>query len=65
MIVGAFIFSLPTIINLLYNGILFGFLILYILRSNILLIFLILPHGIFEIPAMMLAGQLVSRYPTK
>ena len=63
MIVGAFIFSLPTIINLLYNGVLFGFLILYILRSNILLIFLILPHGIFEIPAMMLAGAAGFKIP--
>ncbi|ADG13972.1 protein of unknown function DUF95 transmembrane [Methanocaldococcus infernus ME] len=59
MLAGAITFGLSTFINLLFNGFNVGVLIGSTFLTNEplkLITALILPHGIFEIPAMLIAA---------
>ena len=59
MILGSVLLSIPTIINLMLNGFLFGALIAGSLRCGSLImnvLALTVPHCLFELPAMWLAG---------
>ena len=58
-------FSVLTVIILLYNGIIFGITIKTVARQIGLTraLFLILPHDIFEIPAIIIAGAAGFKIP--
>lgn len=61
LILGVFLFSIPTIALLLLNGFFFGmgvksFILIGLSGQEILI--KILPHGIFEIPAIIISGGL-------
>ncbi len=58
MIIGAFTFGISSFLNLAYNSIAFGNLLgLSVLYNGLnSFIFVVLPHGIFEIPAIIIAG---------
>ncbi|MBH5316316.1 stage II sporulation protein M [Paenibacillus sp. GSMTC-2017] len=55
--------SIPTIIMLLFNGIMIGFIIMLsaAVHSYPTLLAGLLPHGILEIPALLLAGAIGLR----
>ncbi len=64
ILVGAFLFSVPTIINLVYNGLIFGSSISIFVHNRLYnMLLLILPHGIFEIPAIIIAGAAGFKIP--
>lgn len=45
----------------LFNGIVLGIVIGWIINSNLMLLLLILPHGIFEIPNILATGYIVDK----
>lgn len=57
------LFSIPTIIMLLFNGLMIGFIIALsaAVHSFPTLLAGMLPHGILEIPALLLAGAIGLR----
>lgn len=57
------LFSIPTIIMLLFNGLMIGFTIILsaAVHSFPTLLAGLLPHGILEIPALLLAGAIGLR----
>ena len=58
--------GLTTIINIIYNGVYFGYLVAHAvyLGYNIeVIILLTFPHGIFEIPAIIIAGAAGFKIP--
>lgn len=57
-------FSIPTLINLLLNGYVLGNILfsLYQIEPKLIIAF-ILPHGIFEIPAIIIAGAAGFKIP--
>jgi uncharacterized membrane protein SpoIIM required for sporulation len=60
LILGGFLFGAPTVACLIYNGLPLG----YLLKTNPeLTLFLVLPHGIFEIPAIIIAGAAGFKIP--
>ena len=65
LIFGSLTFSILTVIILLYNGIIIGITIKTAARQIGLTeaLFLILPHGIFEIPAIIIAGAAGFKIP--
>jgi len=66
MISGTFLLGLTTIINLIFNGFAFGMLISNSLRNGVPLttvLLLIMPHGIFEFPAIWIAGAAGFKIP--
>ena len=66
IVTGSFTFSILTIVNILYNGLTLGYLIGNALRNGFSLnqlILLTLPHGIFEIPAIIIAGAAGFKIP--
>ncbi|ADG13969.1 protein of unknown function DUF95 transmembrane [Methanocaldococcus infernus ME] len=59
MLAGSITFGLSTFINLIFNGFNLGLLVSNAYNSGMptkLILALILPHGIFEIPAMLIAA---------
>lgn len=44
-----------------FNGITLGIIIGWIINSNLMLLLLILPHGIFEIPNILATGYIVNK----
>jgi len=66
MLAGAITFGLSTFINLIYNGFNVGLLIGSIFQTNEPLKVIagfILPHGIFEIPAMLISAVAGFKIP--
>jgi len=66
LISGSVLFGVPTFLNLLANGIFVGSVIksAILLRDEFLeFILLILPHGIFEIPGIIIAGAAGFKIP--
>ncbi len=65
-IFGCFLFGIPTFLVETYNALFFGYLIKYCaihgLSLNIIFL-LLLPHGIFEIPAIIIAGAAGFKIP--
>ncbi|GKU79015.1 stage II sporulation protein M [Paenibacillus sp. L3-i20] len=58
-----FLLSIPTIIMLLFNGLMIGFIIMLstAVHSFPTILAGLLPHGILEIPALLLAGAIGLR----
>ncbi len=69
LLLGAFLFGTMTVLNLIiYNGMYAALMIRDSLLSGInpiSVVLLILLHGIFEIPAIIIAGAAASKYPAK
>ena len=66
LISGAVTSGITTFINLFYNGLTFGFLVKEALEKGIPInevILLTLPHSIFEIPAIIIAGTAGFKIP--
>ena len=65
LLVGSCIFGITTFIELFFNGIYFGSVCSYYLKFNNynIILFLTLPHGIFEIPAIIMAGAAGFKIP--
>ena len=64
LVLGGLIFGVSTLINLFLNGYILGNALFYLLSVESNLIFtLILPHGIFEIPAIIIAGAAGFKIP--
>jgi len=65
LIFGGFILGIPTFINTLSNGYMFGVIFAVYSKSFGIERFLILtlPHGIFEIPATIIAGAAGFKIP--
>ncbi len=66
LLVGAFSFGMTTFVNLIYNGFVCGLAISEALQRGIpvnKIALLILPHGIFEIPAIIIAGTAGFKIP--
>ena len=65
LIFGSLTFSTLTVVILLYNGIISGIIIKTVAKQIGLTksLFLILPHGIFEIPAIIIAGAAGFKIP--
>ncbi len=63
--VGALFLGAPTLVNLLYNGYALGVITSYSTKflNSYELFFLIIPHGIFEIPAIIIAGAAGFKIP--
>ncbi len=62
-LIGAFIFSLPTIIVLLQNGIILGHFTKYAISNIKIFLYLVFPHSILEIPAIIIAGAAGFKIP--
>ncbi len=63
---GAFLFGITTFVNLIYNGFFIGFIVNKALQKRTTLneiLILTLPHGIFEIPAIIIAGAAGFKIP--
>jgi len=63
---GCVLFGLPTLINILYNGFMIGFEVkgLFFIGADLKYIVLtMLPHGIFEIPAMLISAMAGFKIP--
>jgi len=66
LLVGAFSFGATTFVNLVYKGFVLGLVISNALQQGIhfnKIVFLILPYGIFEIPAIIIAGAAGFKIP--
>ncbi len=66
LIGGSILFGIPTFCLLIYNGITFGIILASTVESKTALskIFLLtIPHGIFEIPAIIIAGAAGFKVP--
>ena len=66
MLAGAIIFGLSTFINLIYNGFSFGLLVSDAYNSGMpikLILALTVPHGIFEIPAILISAVAGFKIP--
>ena len=66
LLLGAFLFGTTTVLNLIYNGLYTALIIRDSLLkgiNTISIILLILPHGIFEIPAIIIAGAAGFKIP--
>ncbi|CAB3288034.1 conserved membrane protein of unknown function [Methanocaldococcus lauensis] len=66
MLAGSITFGLSTFINLIFNGFNLGLLISNAYNSGMpikLILALILPHGIFEIPAMLISALAGFKIP--
>ncbi|AEH06446.1 stage II sporulation protein M [Methanothermococcus okinawensis] len=66
MLAGAITFGFSTFINLIFNGFSLGMLISNAYNSGVpikLILALILPHGIFEIPAMLISAVAGFKIP--
>ncbi len=65
LLTGAILFALPTFVCLVVNGYYFGSYIATAILNNSLnkFIILTLPHGIFEIPATIIAGAAGFKIP--
>ena len=67
ILMGALLLGIPTLMSLLYNGFVLGVITFYsikLLKTNSYIIgLLILPHGIFEILAMIIAGVAGFKIP--
>jgi uncharacterized membrane protein SpoIIM required for sporulation len=66
LILGAFILGLLTFTIIVFNGLSFGYLISEAFQKGLSLctiVFLTLPHGIFEIPAIIIAGAAGFKIP--
>ena len=63
---GSLTFGMTTLVNLTYNGMNLGWIIISSLRCGtpiINVLYLTLPHGIFEIPAIIIAGAAGFKIP--
>ncbi|WP_292460150.1 stage II sporulation protein M [Methanothermococcus sp.] len=63
---GSIIFGLSTFVNTLYNGFMIGFEIkgLFFIGANLKFVLItMLPHGIFEIPAMLISAVAGFKIP--
>ncbi len=66
MLAGSITFGLSTFINLIFNGFSFGMLISNAYNSGMpikLILALTIPHGIFEIPAMLISAVAGFKIP--
>ena len=66
LIIGSALFGIPTFSSLIYNGIFFGILLANSIESKATIseiLLLTLPHGIFEIPAIIIAGAAGFKIP--
>jgi len=65
IIFGSLTFSVLTVVILLYNGAIFGIIIKTVTKQIGLTkaLLLTLPHGIFEIPAIIIAGAAGFKIP--
>jgi len=66
LFLGSITFGLSTFLNLAFNGLIFGLNLKYFLemyRNPILVGLIVLPHGIFEIPAIIIAGAAGFKIP--
>ncbi len=64
--IGSALFGVTTFSLLIYNGILFGILLANSIESKVTIneiLLLTLPHGIFEIPAVIIAGAAGFKTP--
>jgi uncharacterized membrane protein SpoIIM required for sporulation len=65
LILGGFIFGIPTFLNIFSNGYMFG--VIFAVYSKTFKIdqflLLVLPHGVFEIPAIVIAGAAGFKIP--
>ena len=63
---GSFLFGTTTILNLVFNGVTTSLMIRdsFLAKTNpILILLLTIPHGIFEIPAIIIAGAAGFKIP--
>ncbi|WP_318249320.1 stage II sporulation protein M [Geoglobus acetivorans] len=65
LILGGFIFGIPTFTNIFSNGYMFGVIFAVYIKAFRIdqFLLLILPHGIFEIPAIIIAGAAGFKIP--
>lgn len=63
LLLGAPSFGLTTVFNLLINGVSFGIAVTGVLQSGIPALLSIVPHSIFEIPAIIIAGAAGFKIP--
>ena len=66
LLTGAFLFGSITILNLCYNSLYFGYSVASYITNRVPLksiLLLTLPHGIFEIPAIIIAGAAGFKIP--
>lgn len=65
LILGGFIFGFPTFLNIFSNGYMFGVIFAVYSKTFKINQFLLLtlPHGIFEIPAIIIAGAAEFKIP--
>jgi len=66
LILGGFLFSIPTLLVEIYNALFFGYLIRYCIVYGIpryTIFLLVLPHTMFEIPAIIIAGAAGFKIP--
>jgi len=65
-LLGGFVLGAPTVYNIALNGFLIGGLFNFLNKNNfnlIKILILTLPHGIFEIPAIIIAGAAGFKIP--
>ncbi len=66
LLLGTFLFGTTTVLNLIYNGLYTALIIRnsFLNGINLLsIVLLVLPHGIFEIPAIIIAGAAGFKIP--
>ena len=62
-IIGSFILGISTFIQIFFNGYVIGVITVMLHNSPVEALFFILPHGIFEIPAIIIAGAAGFKIP--
>ncbi len=63
LLLGALLFGGTTFVNLIFNGVNLGVVAKMSIKTSITTLTLILPHGIFEIPAIIIAGAAGFKIP--
>jgi len=61
--VRSLLFGSTTFVNLIFNGVNLGMVVKASFKTPIIIFTLILPHGIFEIPAIIIAGAAGFKIP--
>jgi len=63
LLLGILLFGSTTFINLIFNGVNLGVVVRASIKTPMTTLMLILPHGIFEIPAIIIAGAAGFKIP--
>jgi len=63
VVLGSFIFGMPTFTKLFFNGYVIGVIIAVFSHNLSVVLLFLLPHGIFEIPAIIIAGAAGFKIP--